>query len=430
MNQRERLAICSNCINRQLDFKAGYLCKLTGKPADFRESCKYYRLDETVINTDKVPKFEWPGEQFRAPAPVPVAAEKKKISAEKTTTTAKKPTVAKKSTPETRRTAQTKQSVEKKKLPAAVRKKLRKYQSFILALIGGLLFTAAFSVCWVFAAETTGYEGAYLAIGLGLLVGIAVRFFGAGINRIFGVLAALLTLAGSLTGHYLSQTEFLKEATLAGIITLPDYLNLELMIAAIRDNFVPTDLLFYGLAALLSYLLAIRRISKKKMARLEQDDYKGAPALHWLRLPLILVCILLPAYYGYTLTGEDAGGFKTLYYDSGVKMSQGEIQKGMEAGLWITWHENGNMKSMGYYKGGEKDSLWQWYDESGILSGSGTYRDGVENGPWMNYYPDGKISDSGAYLNGLKEGPWNYYSENGSLKYSINYKAGEMVEKE
>jgi antitoxin component YwqK of YwqJK toxin-antitoxin module len=198
------------------------------------------------------------------------------------------------------------------------------------------------------------------------------------------------------------------------------------MLNTMRDTFVPLDLLFYILAALLAYFLAIRRISSKKMAKLEGDGYKGAPALYWLRLPLILAGILIPAYYGYTLINQDSGGFNTLYYDSGEKMSEGEMRNGLETGQWTNWHENGNIEIIGYYVEGRKDSLWQWYDESGILKSTGLYDDGVESGIWMNYYPDGVVSDSGSYHEGLKEGLWKYYHESGSLKYAVNYKAGKM----
>ena len=195
------------------------------------------------------------------------------------------------------------------------------------------------------------------------------------------------------------------------------------------DVFVPLDLLFYGLAVLLGYLLAIRRVSAKKMDRLNDENYKGAPVLYWIRLPLILLMILLPAYYAYTQINLGSGGESvttTLYYDSGEKMSEGEMQKGQENGEWTQWHENGNIKSVGYYTNGLQDSLWQWYDESGVQTCSGTFLLGKENGNWMHYFPNGLVSDFGAYRNGTMEGLWKYFYEIGSLKSTVNYKAGEM----
>ena len=401
MDQRERLAICDNCINRKLDYEHGYVCQLTGRFADFEGTCKHYVLDHTVTDTIKVRTKDRPFVPLFDPVPP-------------------------KEEPETKKKAAPKKTSQKKQASKVALKKLRRYQSFLYALIGGLLITATAAVGWAFITAMTGYQGVYLALGVGVLVGIAVRFFGAGIKRIFGILAALLALTGSLLGYYLSQNGFLEELQLARIMGIPDYLDQELMLNTMRDSFVPLDLVFYGLAVLLAYFIAIRRINSRKMARLEHDGYKGAPALYWLRLPLILAGILLPAYYGYTLTNSGSVELQTIYYDSGTKMSEGDMWDGLEMGQWTSWHENGNIQSIGYYLEGRKDSLWQWYDEVGILTGSGMYDKDVEHGTWMHYYPGGVVSDSGSYLEGLQEGLWKYFHENGSLKYAVHYKAGKM----
>ena len=426
MNQRERLAICTSCSNRKLNFDFGYVCGLTDRLADFNGKCKFYVLDETVTNNLKIRTEERPFVPLFDPPPAPAEPGSKKKAVKKGMVTkrpvAKRP-VAKR--PVTKGPV-TKESTKRKRLSEVARKKLRRYQNFLYALIGGLLFAVAASVGWAFLNAMTGYQGVYLALGVGLIVGIAVRYFGAGINRIFGVLAALLALAASLLGYYLSQAGFPEEVQLAGIIKVLDYLKPDVMLNTLQDTFVPLDLLFYGLAVVLAFLLAIRRINSRKKAKLENIGYKGAPALYWLRLPLILVLILVPAYYGYSLTSEDPGGISTQFYDSGEKMSEGGMRNGKETGEWTSWYENGNIKSKGYYVEGQKDSLWQWFDEDGILTRTGMYADDMENGTWMTYYPDGVVSDSGAYIEGLKEGLWKYYHENGNLKYSVNYKADKM----
>ena len=405
MNQKERLSICSLCTNRKLDFEHGYVCQLTGSVADFKENCKDYKLDDTVIDTIKVRTKERPMVPLFDYVPSPEVTAKSEKS------------------------QQTKKASKKKSPSELALKKLRRYQSFIYALLGGLLIAAAASVAWALVTEITGFQGVYMALGVGLLVGLAVRFFGAGISRVFGILAALLALAGSLLGYNLSQNGFLVEVQSAGIAKGLDFLSPDLLLSTMLDVFVPLDLLFYGLTVLLGYLLAIRRVSAKKMDRLNDENYKGAPVLYWIRLPLILLMILLPAYYTYTQINPGSGGesvTSTLYYDSGEKMSEGEMQKGQKNGEWTQWHENGNIKSVGYYTNGLQDSLWQWYDESGVQTCRGTFLLGKENGSWMNYFPNGLVSDFGDYRNGTMEGIWKYYYEMGSLKSTVNYKAGEM----
>lgn len=436
MEQRERLAICNGCVNRKLDYELGYVCRLTGRFAEFEGSCKHYVWDQSVIDTIKVRTEDRPFVPLFDPPPAPEQVHKKRNSPRKNVA-ARKPQprkpVPRKAPPRKPAPGKTvskkpvKQKASRKEPSIEVIMKLRKYQSFLYALIGGLLITASAAVGWAFASAMTGFKGVDLALGMGLLVGVAIRFFGAGVKKIFGVLAALLTLAGSLLGYYLSQVGFLEDVQLARVMDIPGYLKMDLMFTTMRESFVPLDLLIYSLAALLAYLLAIRRISSMKMTRLEHEAYKGAPALYWLRLPLILLFVLLPILYGYTLSKEHSSAeFQTFFYESGEKMSEGEMLDGQEAGQWTSWHENGNMMSTGYYQEGLKDSLWMWYDESGVLAASGSYDKGMEQGTWMHYYADGVLADSGSYQRGLQDGLWEYFHENGKLKSQVNYHAGKM----
>lgn len=402
MNQKERLDICSACTKRKLDYEHGFVCQLTGSKADFEGTCKDYLRDDTVTDTITVRTKERPMVPlFDYIPPTGETAKRKKA----------------------------KKASKKKKPGELALKKLRRYQSFLYAFFGGLLIASAAAVAWAVVAYTTGFQEVYMALGVGLLVGLAVRFFGAGRSRIFGVLAALLALAASLLGYYLCQNGFLVEVLSAGMTKGLDFFKPDLMISTMLDVFVPLDLLFYSLAVLLGYLLAIRRVSAKKMKRLEDDDDKGAPFLYWIRLPLILVMILLTAYFAYTNIKPGSGDepvTSTRYYDSGEKMSEGQIQKESENGKWTQWHKNGNIKSVGYFTRGLQDSLWHWYNESGVLTGMGMYLHGKENGTWVHYFPNGLVSDSGTYLNGTMEGRWQSFYETGSLKTTVQYKAGAM----
>ena len=181
MNQRERLAICSACTNRQLDFNQGYLCKLTGRVADFQGSCKDYVADNAVTGNLKIRTEERPFVPLFDPVP---AAEK----------------------PVIREKGVKKKEVKKKGLSEQARKKLKRYQNFFYGLMGGLLVTLLVALGWNFMTALTGYGGPYLALGAGLLVGLAVRYFGAGIHPVFGLLSALLALAGACPVSYTHLT--------------------------------------------------------------------------------------------------------------------------------------------------------------------------------------------------------------------------------
>jgi hypothetical protein len=58
---------------------------------------------------------------------------------------------------------------------------------------------------WITLA--TGMHGGFVAIGVGALVGLAVRFCGNGTGMIFGIIGGLLTLAGCLGGEILTMAQ-------------------------------------------------------------------------------------------------------------------------------------------------------------------------------------------------------------------------------
>jgi len=70
------------------------------------------------------------------------------------------------------------------------------FAAIAAALIGAAL--------WLGYAALTGQHIDYLAILVAAVVGLAVRIAGGGTTRIFGLLAALFTLAGSILGELAS----------------------------------------------------------------------------------------------------------------------------------------------------------------------------------------------------------------------------------
>jgi len=396
MTREERLNTCGRCLHRSLDFNHGYLCNLTGKEGDFVDHCKDFTRDGTVTDSLKLRVRQRVTKPTAIPEPAGAPAEKTGATSGRA----------------------------RKKLSQDARRKLKKYQSFLYALLGGIIATAAISVAWAFAAEMVSFPEIYLALGVGLLTGLVIRFFGAGIHGFFGLLGALFTLLGCILGSYFSRTELPAQVAATGIKDALALLGPDLVLNSVMETFVPLDLVFYGLALLLGYLLSIRWIGSGRRAKLNRGEGSGAPVFHWLRLPLIIAGIVVPAYFGYTqMRGES--GWSENYYESGQKMSEGELMQQAETGKWSYWYENGNLKCTGYYTEGTRDSLWRWYDESGRrLLKSGAYQKGLEHGSWVNYHSNGVISDSGSYVDGNREGPWKYWHENGRISMEGEWSNG------
>ncbi|MEN8230675.1 MAG: hypothetical protein ABFS38_21140 [Bacteroidota bacterium] len=381
MTRQESLKFCRKCTHRELDFKQGLLCDLTHKVADFDGECEHFKLDETKKDQVK----EVPKKHDHIPEePVNIEI--------------------------------TEEDLEK----------LKEHQDFYYAVIGGILATVISAVIWAVITVSTESQIGFMAVGVGLLVGLTVRFFGAGIDKKFGYLGALLSLLGCMLGNLFSQVGFITQEESLGYFETLTYLNFGLIIDLLVYSFHPMDLLFYGIAIYEGYRLAFRRINVALLSKLESGEYNGVPGFNRIRMPLIIVSILALSFIAFTVK-QGVNGLITHHYESGQKMSEGEMKQSREIGEWTYWYDNGNKQCVGFYNAGIQDSLWYWYDEDGKLTGTGMYNNGLENGVWINYYSEGMHSDSGAYIDGRRSGLWKYWHENGNLAYAGEIKRGEQI---
>ncbi|MBK6642975.1 MAG: toxin-antitoxin system YwqK family antitoxin [Bacteroidetes bacterium] len=371
MTREEHIAFCKKCLNRNFDSNKGLICSLTGEIADFEENCESFKLDEsvkaevketTIVNTEELTK-ELDGNKIN---------------------------------------------------------KLRIHQDFTYAIIGGTLAAIISAIIWAVVTVLTNYQIGYMAIGVGLLVGFSIQFFGAGIDKKFGYLGAILSLLGCLLGNLFSQVGFAANEQSSGYLEIISFLNFDLILDILIESFNPMDLLFYGIAIYIGFKNAFRRVSDQELRNLQSEEsYAANPSNYKLRMPLIIVSIVLIGLFLF-LIRKEASRFKTFTYESGNKMSEGEMKDSKEHGKWTYWHENGEIQLIAIFSDGIQDSLWQWFDESGHISRIGTYRKGIEHGIWMNYYKNGIVSDSGNFHEGRMDGEWKYKFENGNT-YQIGY---------
>ena len=102
-----------------------------------------------------------------------------------------------------------------------------------------------------------------MAIAIGFMVGYAIRYYGKGIDIIFGVLGAILSLCGCLLGNFLSIVGFAASSEGMGYIEVLTSIEYSLIPALIIDTFNPMDLLFYSLAIYEGYKFSFREIKQE-----------------------------------------------------------------------------------------------------------------------------------------------------------------------
>lgn len=121
------------------------------------------------------------------------------------------------------------------------------------ALIAGSVAAAAGAALWAIVTVFTGMQIGWMAVGVGLLVGYAVRLFGKGSDPTFQVLGAVLSLVGCLAGNLLAVCIFASRQQDVPLTAILSGLTPGLAVRLIVETFSGMDLLFYGLAVYEGY---------------------------------------------------------------------------------------------------------------------------------------------------------------------------------
>lgn len=120
--------------------------------------------------------------------------------------------------------------------------------NLLLAILGGLVAALIGAAIWAVVTVSTGYQIGWMAVGIGFLVGYAVRYLGRGSSPAFGVVGAVLAVLGCAVGNLFSGIGFIAgEAGLDFISTALQF-NYAASFELLGDMFAPMDILFYGIA--------------------------------------------------------------------------------------------------------------------------------------------------------------------------------------
>jgi hypothetical protein len=135
----------------------------------------------------------------------------------------------------------------------------------IAAGAGAALLGAA---AWAAITVATGYQIGFMAIGIGFLVGWAVRSAGKGVAKTFGIAGAVLALLGCAVGNLLAAVGLVAKQEGIPFFDLLSGLSPEVALELMRATFSPIDLLFYGFAVYEGYRLSFRRLTAEEAKEL------------------------------------------------------------------------------------------------------------------------------------------------------------------
>jgi hypothetical protein len=142
---------------------------------------------------------------------------------------------------------------------------VRDNQNLAMGVMAGLAGAAIGALVWAAVTHYTGYQIGWMAVGIGFLVGLAIRHFGKGVDLSFGIAGAVLALVGCLAGNIFTYCIYIAKEEGVQVTEVVSQLDLRIAIEMVIDTFTPLDILFYGLALYYGYKYSFYRVPDEKL---------------------------------------------------------------------------------------------------------------------------------------------------------------------
>lgn len=140
---------------------------------------------------------------------------------------------------------------------ASLREPVAPTSNLMLGVIAGALAMLVGTVIWVTVTVVTNFQIGYMAVGVGFLVGLAMRFAGRGHGQPFNVIGAVLALLGCALGNLFTGCVLVARALEVGFGEVVAKLDVEMASTIMGEMFSPMDILFYALAAMAGWKYSV-----------------------------------------------------------------------------------------------------------------------------------------------------------------------------
>jgi hypothetical protein len=140
-------------------------------------------------------------------------------------------------------------------------------QNLPLAIVGGMVAAIAGGLAWAVVTVASGYQIGWMAIGIGFLVGMAVRTLGKGMTKTFGIAGGGFSLFGCALGNLLAICGLVAQSADAPLVstTLAILSEPAAAIEFMKLSFSPMDVVFYAIAVYEGYKFSFRQISDEEL---------------------------------------------------------------------------------------------------------------------------------------------------------------------
>ena len=142
---------------------------------------------------------------------------------------------------------------------------LKENQNLSMGILGGFIAALAGASVWAIITAITEYQIGFMAIGVGFLVGYAVRYMGQGVDQVYGYIGGGLSLVGCLLGNVLTACIFYAEAESIPFMDVVGALDFSIAFEILVDTFSFMDILFYGIAVYYGYKWSFRQLTEEEL---------------------------------------------------------------------------------------------------------------------------------------------------------------------
>lgn len=133
-------------------------------------------------------------------------------------------------------------------------------QNFFGAVLGGCFGAVLGAVSWAIVTYVTGYQIGWIAILVGWLAGLCVRWGGKGLDRSYQVVGALAAALGCALGNVFVYSAIVAKQENITVLNVVLHLDLPTMWDWLKFGFRPTDLIFYLIAIYEGWRFSFRRL--------------------------------------------------------------------------------------------------------------------------------------------------------------------------
>ena len=142
---------------------------------------------------------------------------------------------------------------------------IKSNQNLPMGIVAGAVAALLGALAWGGITYATGHQIGWMAVGVGFLVGFAVQKFGQGIDKVYGIVGAALSLAGCVMGNLFASCIAIANMEKVALSQVLAALNPDLIGQIMTATFHPMDVLFYGVAVYEGYRFSFRRLSKEEL---------------------------------------------------------------------------------------------------------------------------------------------------------------------